>query len=108
MTGTNGKSTTSKILFHLLKKNNLKPMLGGNIGVPILDLKLKKSNFLIIEASSFQLAYSKFICPDFAILLNISNDHLDWHGSMANYVSAKFKILRQNKSICFRKSKIRI
>lgn len=99
VTGTNGKSTTSKILFHLLKKNNLKPMLGGNIGVPILDLKLKKSNFLIIEASSFQLAYSKFIRPDFAILLNISNDHLDWHGSMANYVSAKFKIFEnQNKN----------
>ena len=47
---------------------------------------------MIIEASSYQLAYSKFIHPNFAILLNITNDHLDWHGNMKNYINAKFKI----------------
>ena len=96
VTGTNGKSTTCKILAHVLKKKyNI--VLGGNIGTPILNLKIKKNNVLIIEASSFQLAYSKFISPDYALLLNITNDHLDWHGSMKNYINAKFKIFEIQK-----------
>ena len=50
ITGTNGKSTTSKILSHVLKKNNFQPVLGGNIGAPVLSLKIKKKNNIIIEA----------------------------------------------------------
>ena len=92
VTGTNGKSTTCKIIEHVLKKNSFKTLLGGNIGTPVLNLKIKKKSFVIIEASSYQLAYSKFIHPNFAILLNITNDHLDWHGNMKNYINAKFKI----------------
>ncbi len=92
VTGTNGKSTTCKIISHLLKKSKYKILLGGNIGTPILDLKIKKNNFLVIEASSFQLAHSKFIKPDYALLLNITNDHIDWHGSKKNYIRSKFKI----------------
>ena len=98
VTGTNGKSTTCKILAHVLNKNGYKALLGGNIGTPILDLKINRENFLIIEASSFQLAHSKFVCPDYAIILNISNDHLDWHGNIQNYVNSKFKIFKhQNR-----------
>ena len=97
VTGTNGKSTTCKIIHHILKKNKFKPLLGGNIGTPILNLNIKKKNFLVIEASSFQLAYSKFICPDYAMLLNITNDHLDWHGNMNNYIKSKFKIFKLQK-----------
>ena len=98
ITGTNGKSTTSKILSHVLKKNNFQPVLGGNIGAPVLSLKIKKKNTIIIEASSFQLSYSKFIYPDYAILLNITNDHLDWHVNMKDYINSKFKIFEnQNK-----------
>jgi UDP-N-acetylmuramoylalanine--D-glutamate ligase len=81
----------------LLKKNKFKVLLGGNIGTPILDLKVKKEFYIIIEASSFQLAHSQFICPNYAILLNISNDHLDWHGSMKNYKNSKFKIFKLQK-----------
>ena len=91
VTGTNGKSTTCKILEHVLKKNNINVRLGGNIGKPVLDLDLKKYPMVVIEASSFQLAYSKFIRPDYAAILNITNDHLDWHGSYKNYVDSKFK-----------------
>ena len=110
VTGTNGKSTTCKIIHHILKKNKFKPLLGGNIGTPILNLNIKKKNFLVIEASSFQLAYSKFICPDYAMLLNITNDHLDWHGNMNNYVNSKFKIfkLQKKKSIFFCEQKIHL
>ncbi len=99
VTGTNGKSTTCKIISHVLRKNKFKVVLGGNIGTPILNLKIKKDNFLVIEASSFQLAHSKFIRPDYALLLNITNDHINWHGNMKNYIESKFKIFQhQNKS----------
>ena len=92
MTGSNGKSTTCKLLSHLLIKNKIRCLLGGNIGNPILNLKSIKKSFIIIEASSFQLSHSKFIRPDFAFFLNFANDHLDWHGSMGNYLNAKLKI----------------
>ena len=98
VTGTNGKSTTCKLISHLLKKNKYKTLLGGNIGTPILDLKITKNAYVVIEASSFQLSHSKFICPDYAFLLNITNDHLEWHGSMNNYTSSKFKIFTYQKS----------
>ena len=99
VTGTNGKSTTCKIIEQVLKKNKFKALLGGNIGTPILNLNIKKDYFLIIEASSFQLAHSKFVRPDYALLLNISNDHIDWHGNMQNYINSKFKIFKfQNKT----------
>ena len=97
VTGTNGKSTTCKIISHLLKKNKFNVELGGNIGTPVLNLKIKKNIFFVIEASSFQLSHSKFIHPDYAILLNITNDHIDWHGSMKAYVESKLKIFDLQK-----------
>ena len=98
VTGTNGKSTTCKLITHLLQKNRYKVLLGGNIGTPILDLKIKKNTYTVIEASSFQLSHSKFICPDYAFLLNITNDHLDWHGNMMNYINSKLKIFTFQKN----------
>jgi len=92
VTGTNGKSTTCKLIQHVLKTNKMEPSLGGNIGKPILDLKIKKNSIIIIEASSFQLFYTKFIKPTFALILNISKDHLDWHGTIKNYKNSKFNI----------------
>ena len=92
ITGTNGKSTACSLTQHILKTNRLDVQLGGNIGKPILDLKITKKTIVIIEASSFQLEYTKFIKPNFAAILNISNDHLDWHKTMTNYKNSKFKI----------------
>ena len=97
VTGTNGKSTTCKLIGHLLKKNRFKVLIGGNIGTPILNLKIKKNSYVVIEASSFQLSHSKIICPDYAFLLNITNDHLSWHGNMQNYTNSKFKIFTLQK-----------
>ena len=98
VTGTNGKSTTCKLLDHVLKKNKFKCLLGGNIGKPLLSLNKVNNSFVIIEASSFQLSHSKFICPDFALFLNFTNDHIDWHGSTNEYLNAKLKIFKnQNK-----------
>ena len=99
VTGTNGKSTTCKLLTHLLRKTKFKCSMGGNIGTPILDLVNRKDSFIVIEASSFQLSHSKFICPDYAFFLNFSNDHLDWHGSINKYFNSKLKIFSlQNKN----------
>ena len=94
VTGTNGKSTTCKLISHLLKKNNFKISLGGNIGTPILNLKISKNSYVVIEASSYQLSHSKFIHPDYAIFLNFTNDHLDWHGNKKNYFNSKLKIFK--------------
>jgi UDP-N-acetylmuramoylalanine--D-glutamate ligase len=98
ITGTNGKSTTCKLLEHILKVNKFSVKLGGNIGKPILDLNIKKNSFVVIEASSFQLAYSKYIKPNYAAILNITKDHLDWHRSLKNYISSKFNIFKLQKS----------
>ena len=92
VTGTNGKSTTCSLIHHILTKNKIKNKLAGNIGRPILDLKFIKNEIYIIEASSFQLEYSKFIKPYCAAILNISQDHLEWHGSKKKYVMSKIKI----------------
>ena len=97
VTGTNGKSTTSKLLAYILEKNKIKSSLGGNIGTPILNIKNNEDKFVIIEASSFQLSHSKFICPDYAFFLNFSNDHLDWHGSKTAYLESKLKIFYLQK-----------
>ena len=92
ITGTNGKSTTCKLIQHVLRTNKMNAQLGGNIGRPILDLKIKKNTIVIIEASSFQLYYLKFAKPSIASILNITKDHLDWHGTIKNYQDAKFSI----------------
>ena len=107
VTGTNGKSTTCKIIEHVLKKNRHDVQLGGNIGKPVLNLNYKKNCIYVIEASSFQLFYSKFISPKYAIILNITKDHLDWHKTKKNYIYSKFKIfMNQSKNdMAFLKNK---
>ena len=92
VTGTNGKSTTCKLIQHVLRNNKIDAQLGGNIGRPVLDLAIKKNSIVVIEASSFQLSYLKFVKPTFAAILNITKDHLDWHGTVKNYQDSKFKI----------------
>ena len=92
ITGTNGKSTACKLTEHIFKTNRLDAHLGGNIGKPILDLKIGRKSVVIIEASSFQLAYTKFIKPTLAVILNITSDHLDWHNTITNYKNSKLKI----------------
>jgi len=98
ITGTNGKSTTAKLLFDILKKHKKDVRLLGNIGKPILsEKKITYKSIFVIEASSYQIEYSKFFKTDHAMILNISPDHLERHGTIQNYVHAKFKlILKQN------------
>ena len=100
ITGTNGKSTTCKIIEKILKiaKYNVKTV--GNIGNPILSLnKTKKKYVFILEVSSYQLQYSKLFRSKHAAILNISPDHLERHKNIKNYIKIKSRIfLGQNSS----------
>ena len=102
ITGTNGKSTTAKLLFKILKDQNKDVKLVGNIGIPVLSKNnIKPSTIFVIEASSYQIDYSQYFKTDYAFILNISPDHLERHKSIQKYTHAKFKlILNQNKNFC--------
>ena len=104
ITGTNGKSTTAKILFDVLKNQKKDARLTGNIGNPILtEKKITPKTIFVIEASSYQIEYSKNFKANYALILNISPDHLERHGTFANYVKSKFKLIRNqtNKDYSF-------
>ena len=95
ITGTNGKSTTCKLLFEILSKQNFDVRLVGNIGNPILSAKkIKKKTIFVIEASSYQLEYSKIFRSKYAAILNLSPDHIERHKNLNNYIKAKFKLLK--------------
>jgi len=94
ITGTNGKSTTAKILHDVLNDQNIDTRLIGNIGNPALaEKRISKKTFFVIEVSSYQLDYSKIFCSKYAVILNISPDHIERHKNLKNYVNAKFKLL---------------
>jgi len=111
ITGTNGKSTTAKILFDILTDQKNDVRLIGNIGNPALsEKKISKKTFFVIEVSSYQLDYSKIFSAKFAVILNISIDHIERHKNLTNYVNAKFKLLnsQNNKSFAFVKKNDRL
>ena len=98
ITGTNGKSTTSKLLHEVLKKHNIDTRLTGNIGHSVLlERNIHSNTIFVIEASSYQIQYSKYFVTDFAVILNISPDHLERHGTIKNYINAKFKLIKKQK-----------
>jgi UDP-N-acetylmuramoylalanine--D-glutamate ligase len=95
ITGTNGKSTTAKILYNALKDQKVDVRLVGNIGNPILlEKKVTNRTVFVIEASSYQLEYSKLFKSNISLILNISPDHLERHKTINKYVSAKFKLVK--------------
>jgi len=91
ITGTNGKSTTSALIAHILAFNGCDFALGGNIGTPILSLPGNKKIY-VLELSSFQLDLIKIFRANIVVLLNITPDHLDRYGAMENYIESKKKI----------------
>lgn len=93
VTGTNGKTTTTTIVGDILKRK-AKTFVVGNIGRGILEItkEAKKDDFIVIEASSFQLEDTIKFKPHIALLTYVTSDHLDWHKTTENYVNAKFKI----------------
>jgi UDP-N-acetylmuramoylalanine--D-glutamate ligase len=93
VTGTNGKSTTTALIGHILATSGQQVEIGGNLGPPALGLKpLGADGTYVLEMSSFQLELIDMLAFDIAVLLNITPDHLDRHGDMAGYVAAKKRI----------------
>jgi UDP-N-acetylmuramoylalanine--D-glutamate ligase len=99
ITGTNGKSTTTALLGHLLQQAGVKAQIGGNLGPPALGLAPPEpGEAMVLELSSYQLDLTERACFDIAVLLNISPDHLDRHGDMAGYIAAKKRLFRDHAS----------
>ena len=95
ITGTNGKSTTCQLLYKVLLDQKFNVKLVGNIGNPILSLKgVKKKTIFVIEASSYQLEYSKIFKTKYGVILNLSPDHIERHKTFKKYTQAKFKLLK--------------
>tara|TARA_B110000027_G_scaffold109995_1_gene117699 strand:+ start:62 stop:1333 length:1272 start_codon:yes stop_codon:yes gene_type:complete len=95
ITGTNGKSTTAKILYEVLKNQKIDVRLVGNIGNPVLlEKKVTNKTVFVIEASSYQLEYSKLFKSNISLILNIAPDHLERHKTINKYVGAKFKLVK--------------
>ncbi len=98
ITGTNGKSTTAALLAHVIGACGRPVALGGNIGISVLDLEpLPEGGIYVFEVSSFQADLTRSLNSEVAILLNISPDHLDRHGDMACYVSAKRRLFEMQQ-----------
>lgn len=96
ITGTNGKTTTTALTGEILKNANYKTNITGNIGTPILEkmMEASKEDYFVIELSSFQLEHTKFFKPKVSLIINITPDHLDWHGSFEYYRDAKLKVFK--------------
>lgn len=92
VTGTNGKSTTCALISFLLEKSGRLAPACGNFGVPVLSQLERKPDYLVVEVSSYQLEYTSNFAPQVAVWLNLTPDHLDWHGGLQEYISAKKKL----------------
>lgn len=96
VTGTNGKSTTTALIGHVLETAGRSVAIGGNLGIPALELEpLDLEGIYVLEMSSYQLELTLSITFDVAVLLNISPDHLERHGGFEGYVAAKRNIFRR-------------
>ena len=98
ITGTNGKSTTTALIAHLVKSAGMDAQLGGNIGTAILSLQPPSANVKplrvhVIECSSYQIDLAPSLDPSVGILINLSEDHLDRHGTMENYAAVKERLV---------------
>ena len=100
ITGTKGKSTTTSLIYHILKENHKKAVLAGNIGVPFFDIveQIDQQTIVVAELSAHQLEYGQH-APHIAVLLNLYQEHLDHFNSFASYMQAKLNITKyQNET----------
>lgn len=95
ITGTKGKSTTTTLMYHVLKQAGRKVLLAGNIGIPVFDIakEIEDDTLLVVELSCHQLEYAT-VSPHIGVLLNIHEEHLDHYGTMDKYVAAKENVYR--------------
>ena len=99
ITGTNGKSTTTALIAHILREAGRDVQMGGNIGVPVLQLDPPaNTRHYVIECSSYQIDLAPSIDPTVGIMLNVTPDHIDRHGTIENYAAVKSRILGRAKT----------
>jgi UDP-N-acetylmuramoylalanine--D-glutamate ligase len=98
VTGTNGKSTTTELITAMLRAAGLRARSAGNIGTPALELVGQALDIAVLEVSSFQLEATEAFRPAVAVVLNLTPDHLDRHGSFAAYVAAKARVLAMQRA----------
>src|SRR5690606_19142473 len=97
ITGTNGKSTTTALIAHTLAAAGADVQMGGNIGVPVLDLAPPDGKCIhVLEMSTFQIDLTPSLAPTIGVLLNLSPDHLDRHGTMSRYVAIKESLIERS------------
>jgi UDP-N-acetylmuramoylalanine--D-glutamate ligase len=99
LTGTNGKTTTVKMLEAMLTAAGHRAVAAGNVGLPLLEAVLDDYDVLAVELSSFQLHWSSTVKPHTGTILNLADDHTDWHGSFREYVLAKARIFDADVAI---------
>jgi UDP-N-acetylmuramoylalanine--D-glutamate ligase len=96
VTGTNGKSTTTALIGHILESNGYDAQVGGNIGKAVLELDPPGARTIyVLELSTFQIDLAPSLVPDISVLTNITPDHLDRHGTLENYAAIKARLLKQ-------------
>jgi UDP-N-acetylmuramoylalanine--D-glutamate ligase len=95
VTGTNGKSTTTALISFMLEHNGLTAPACGNFGLPVLTAAEQSPDYIIVEISSFQLHYCDSFAPQVGVWLNLTADHLDWHGGLDAYIAAKKKLFEK-------------
>jgi UDP-N-acetylmuramoylalanine--D-glutamate ligase len=100
ITGTNGKTTTVGMLESILRAAGHDAVACGNVGYPVVTAVGEGRDVLAVELSSFQLHWSPSVLPAAGCVLNVAEDHLDWHGSMAAYAAAKARALRGPVAVC--------
>ena len=99
VTGSNGKSTVTTLLYHMCRAAGRSALAGGNLGEPALDLLEEETpEIYVLELSSFQLQRTQSLPAKVAVLLNVTPDHLDWHASEEEYREAKYSIFRDTES----------
>jgi UDP-N-acetylmuramoylalanine--D-glutamate ligase len=96
ITGSNGKSTVTTLLYHMCRADGQQVLAGGNLGEPALDLlSEEKPDMYVLELSSFQLQRTATLPAAVAVLLNVSPDHLDWHADEQEYRQSKYRVYRE-------------
>jgi len=99
VTGSNGKSTVTTLLYHMCRAAGRTVLAGGNLGEPALDLLVEdKPDIYVLELSSFQLQRTETLPAEVAVLLNVAPDHLDWHADEDEYRQSKYRVFREARA----------